>query len=83
MNGPVPRPVRYRLRVASRLDARWADWFDGFVLAAGEDGTTTLTGEVADQAELHGLLARIRDLGLDLISVEAIGGRAGSPTTSC
>lgn len=79
MNGSRPRPVRYRVRVASRLDARWADWFDGFALSAGEDGTTTLTGDVADQAELHGLLARIRDLGLDLVAVEAIDSR---PTSS-
>jgi hypothetical protein len=82
MKGPIPRPVRYRLRVGSRLDARWADWFAGFVLAAEEDGTTTLTGDVADQAELHGLLARIRDLGLDLISLEAVCGLPPSAGSS-
>jgi hypothetical protein len=73
MNGPPsPPPTRYTIRVASRLDARWAGWFDGFSLAADEQGTT-LTGAVADQAQLHGLLAKVRDLGLDLVSVAANG----------
>jgi hypothetical protein len=71
MNGPPSSPpTRYTIRVASRLDARWAGWFDGFSLAADEQGTT-LTGAVADQAQLHGLLAKVRDLGLDLVSVTA------------
>ena len=69
MTGSHPRPLtRYTIRVTTRLDARWADWFDGFSLSAEEDGTTTLVG-VADQSLLHGLLTKIRDLGLDLISV--------------
>jgi len=64
-------PIGYTLRVAARLDARWAARFDGFTLTDHGDGTTTLTGGVADQAQLHGLLARIRDLGLVLVSLEA------------
>lgn len=64
-------PIAYTLRVAGRLDARWADWFDGFTLADDPDGTTTITGAVTDQAQLHGLLARIRDLGLTLVSLGA------------
>lgn len=62
--------LAYTLRVAERLDARWADWFDGFTLTAEPDGTTTIAGEVADQAQLHGLFAKIRDLGIPLVSVE-------------
>lgn len=68
-----PGPVGYRLRVAGRLDARWSPWFDGLTLTGEDDGTTSLSGPVADQAQLHGLLARIRDLGVDLLSVEVIG----------
>ena len=61
----------YTLRVAGRLDARWADSFDGFSVHGESDGTTTLSGAVADQAQLHRILAKIRDLGLELLSVEA------------
>ena len=52
-----------------RLDPRWSAWFDGLTLTAGTDGTTTLRGPVVDQAALHGLLQRLRDLGIPLISV--------------
>ncbi|HSO69529.1 MAG TPA: hypothetical protein VLQ67_07785 [Arachnia sp.] len=52
------------------MDAHWADWFDGFTLTTESDGTTTIAGEVTDQAQLHGLLAKIRDLGISLVSVE-------------
>ena len=62
-------PGRYEIRVQGHLDARWAAWFDGLAIAHGSDGTTTIEGPVADQAALHGLLQRIRDLGLPLISV--------------
>lgn len=59
----------YQVRVDGHLDAHWALSFNGFRLAHDDDGTTTLTGEVADQAQLHGLLARVRDLGITLVSV--------------
>ena len=65
-----PGSTTYRLRVDGHLDAHWASSFDGFTLTHEDDGSTTLTGEVADQAELHGLLARVRDLGVTLLSVE-------------
>lgn len=71
---PRKGPRGYRIRVAGRLDDRWAAWFDGFTLTAGTDGTTTLSGAVADQAQLHGLLAKVRDLGLDVVSLEPIDG---------
>jgi hypothetical protein len=64
-------PGGCRLRVAGRLDDHWARWFDGFTLTAETDGTTTLAGAVQDQAHLHALLARVRDLGIALLSVEA------------
>lgn len=60
---------RYEIRLKGRLGPRWAPWFDGMDLTAADDGTTVLTGPVADQAALHGVLTRIRDLGLALVSV--------------
>ncbi|MFZ1411547.1 MAG: hypothetical protein WAS07_08820 [Micropruina sp.] len=68
---PGRSPVGYTLRVDGRLDPRWADWFDGFTITGESDGTTTLAGVVADQAQLHGVLAKIRDLGVALISLKA------------
>jgi hypothetical protein len=74
----------YRIRVAGRLDQGWARWFDGFTLAADDDGCTSLTGAVADQAALHGVLMRIRDLGVPLVAVAQLDsdgtdvGRAGT-----
>jgi hypothetical protein len=59
----------YELRVDGHLDPHWSTWFGGLTLTHGDDGTTTLRGPVADQAELHGLLARVRDLGATLLSV--------------
>ena len=63
------------IRLDGQLDARWADWFDGMTLVPQDDGTTTLVGSVADQAALHGLLRRVGDLGMTLISVNAHGSR--------
>jgi len=60
---------RYEIRLKGQLDARWATWFDGLSLATCNDGTTTIRGPVVDQAALHGLLQRVRDLGMPLISV--------------
>jgi hypothetical protein len=59
----------YQIRVKGHLDARWADWFDGLGLTHESDGTTVLRGDVPDQAALHGMLARLRDLGLPLVSI--------------
>jgi len=62
----------YQIRVKGDLDHSWSDWFDGFTLTPQAEGATLLTGPAADQAALHGLLARIRDLGLPLLSVERL-----------
>jgi len=69
---PRPWPADYVLRVSGHLDPHWSARLAGLTLAHEADGTTTLTGAVADQAELHGILARIRDLGVTLISVAAV-----------
>ncbi|WP_369135657.1 DUF4386 domain-containing protein [Modestobacter sp. I12A-02662] len=60
---------QYEIRLTGHLDHRWAAWFDGMSLTTESDGTTVLTGPVTDQAALHGLLRRVRDLGLPLVSV--------------
>lgn len=59
----------YQIRVEEHLEGRWSHWFDGLRLTHHRDGTTTLSGPVADQAALHGLLAKVRDLNLTLICV--------------
>lgn len=64
----------YRIRIQGHLDQRWASWFDGMTVTREVDGTTLLEGDVADQAALHGLLQRVRDTGLTLISVTPIMG---------
>jgi hypothetical protein len=62
----------YEIRLQGQLDQRWTDWFEGFTLVIESDGTTTLTGPVTDQAALHGLLRRVSDLGVTLISVNEL-----------
>ena len=65
-------PTLYRIRVKGHLDPEWSEWLDNMVITQEEEGTTTLSGPVVDQAALHGLLTKIRDLGLVLITVESI-----------
>jgi hypothetical protein len=60
----------YHIRVKGILDKRWSDWFDDLTIAPQANGETLLTGPVRDQAALHGLLAKVRDLGLPLLSVK-------------
>jgi hypothetical protein len=72
---PRPRaPTHYEFRVEGHLDEHWSAWFGGLTVIREDDGTTTLRGAVADQAELHGILARVRDLGAPLLSVNASAG---------
>ncbi len=70
----------YEIRLKGHLDARWAGWFDGLTLTHESDGTTVIQGPVVDQAALHGLLQRVRDLGLPLVSVTPIGTDSSTPT---
>jgi hypothetical protein len=65
----MSRKNQYQIRVKGQLDERWADWFGGMEIKS-EGGFTTLSGFVSDQAALHGILSRIRDLGLPLISAQ-------------
>jgi hypothetical protein len=62
----------YEMRVVGHLDDRWSSWFGAFTIACLDDGTCTLTGPVTDQAQLHGILARLRDIGATLISLRTI-----------
>jgi hypothetical protein len=70
----------YELRIGGHLDQHWGAWFDGFTLTNEDDGTSTLRGTVRDQSELHGLLARVRDLGTTLISVTPLVARTSDDT---
>ena len=65
-------PGRYEIRVKGHLDARWADRFGGMTITLAENGETLLTGPVIDQAALHGLLKKVRDSGLPLVSVNPV-----------
>lgn len=65
----------YEIRIKGHLDTRWADWFEGMSFTYESDGTTILYGPVVDQAELHGLLRKVRDLGLPLVSVTLVDPR--------
>jgi len=66
------RPVVYQIRLKGQLGPQWTDWFEGLTITLRDNGDTLLTGPVADQAALHGLLKKVRDLGLPLISVSPI-----------
>ena len=71
-DGPARRSHElelHEIRVEGHLDERWADWLEGLTFTHETDGTTTLTGPLADQAALHGVLNRIRDLALPIVSV--------------
>jgi hypothetical protein len=80
--GDRPEAGRYEIRLQGHLDVRWAAWFDGLAVSQQDDGTTVVSGSVADQAALHGLLQRVRDLCLPLVSVTHIeDDQPGPPTT--
>jgi hypothetical protein len=70
--GDHHNPGRYEIRLKGHLDSRWAAWFDGLSLSHSSDGTTVIHGFVADQAALHGLLQKVRDIGAPLISVTQV-----------
>ncbi len=68
-NPAVNQPEIYQIRLKGHLGREWADWFEGLTITLEEDGDTLLTGSLVDQSALHGLLKKVRDLGLPLVSV--------------
>ena len=68
----LPEPLIYQIRLKGQLGSEWAEWFGGLTITLADNGETLLTGPVIDQAALYGVLKRIRDLGLPLISVNRI-----------
>ena len=67
----------YQIRIKGHLGCQWTDWFEGLTITLEEDGNTLLTGPVIDQAALHGLLKKVRDLGMPLVSVSPLEPRPG------
>ena len=64
--------TKYQIKIEGQLDQGWTDWFEGFTITQEEDGRTVLTGNIVDQSALHGLLKKVRDLGIPLVSVNRI-----------
>lgn len=81
MNMETP-PVIYEIRLAGHLSPQWMGWFEGLSVSPEEDGNTLLIGPVADQAALHGLLKKIRDLGMILVSVNRVPFHESPPPCS-
>jgi hypothetical protein len=70
---PTPdQPMVYQIRLKGHLGAQWTDWFEGLTITLKDNGDTLLTGPVIDQAALYGLLKKVRDLGLPLVSVSPV-----------
>ncbi len=74
------QPLVYQIKIKGHLGSQWTDWFEGLTITLEDTGDTLLTGAVIDQAALHGLLKKVRDLGLPLVSVSPV--EPGSSTTS-
>jgi hypothetical protein len=73
------QPMVYQIRIKGHLGSQWTDWFGGLTITLEDNGDTLLTGPVVDQAALHGLLKKVRDLGMPLVSVSPV--EPGPPTT--
>ena len=76
---PLNEGGSYEIRLQGHLDDHWVDWLEGLALTRENDGTTTLTGQLADQAALHGVLNKIRDLNLPIVSVRRVDSEAERP----
>ena len=66
------QPMVYQIKIEGQLGSQWADWFEGLTITPDDNGDTLLTGPVIDQAALHGLLKKVRDLGLPLLAVQRV-----------
>ena len=66
------QPLVYEIRIKGHLDQQWTEWFEGLTITLEDNGDTLLTGHVVDQAALHGLLRKVRDLGMPLLSVDSV-----------
>ena len=66
------QPVVYQIRIKGHLGSKWTDWFEGLTITLEDNGDTLLTGPMVDQAALHGLLKKVRDLGMPLLSVNPV-----------
>jgi hypothetical protein len=69
------QPEVYKIRIKGHLDTQWTDWFEGLTITLEEDGNTLLSGPLVDQAALHGVLKKVRDLGMPLLSVCPVASR--------
>ena len=69
---PISNVPYYEIRLKGHLEARWVQWFDGLAITLEDNGNTLLSGPLADQAALHGILKKVRDLGLTLLSVNSV-----------
>ena len=67
------QPMVYQIRIKGHLSRQWTDWFEGLTITLEDNGNTLLTGTVIDQAALHGILKKVRDLGMPLLSVNFVG----------
>lgn len=76
----VQQPGVYQIRIGGHLSPQWADWFAGLTITLEEDGSTLLSGPLVDQAALHGILKKVRDLGMPLLSVNFV--EPGTKSTS-
>ena len=76
----LSRAVTYQIKIQGHLDEYWSEWFDDLIITYDEQDDTILTGQVADQCALHGLLKKVGDLGLPLISVNPVECKAPDPT---
>lgn len=73
LQSAADQPMVYQIRIKGRLSGQWVDWFEGLTITPEEDGSTVLAGLIIDQAALHGILKRVRDLGVPLLSVNSVG----------
>jgi hypothetical protein len=71
-NADPSQPIVYQIRVEGHLGGQWTDWFGGLSITLEDNGDTLLSGPVVDQAALHGLLRKVRDLGMPLLSVNRV-----------